>query len=65
MEIKECGFFDKQQKICNLIPESFDSGLFYRFVECEKIAIQNCPYKKFTKGMISKEKLNDELKKFI
>lgn len=65
MEIKECAFFDKQRKLCNLIPESFDSGLNYRFIECGKIAIQECPYKKFARGLINKEKLNDELKEFI
>lgn len=69
MIIQECAFLSKNDlhvnpsESCNLLPEI--SGLEYRFRDCEAIAISECPYKKFKKGLISKEKLNEELQELI
>lgn len=71
MIIKECAFLSKNDihgnpcLSCNLLPESYDSGLNYRFRECEEVSISECPYKKFKKGLITKEKLNQEIQELI
>lgn len=69
MIIKECAFLSKKDlqgnpaQSCNLLPEI--SVMKYRFRDCEEIAISECPYKKFKKGLITKEKLNEELQELI
>lgn len=59
MTVEQCAFCHNGS--CNLLPEYYDNGLNYRFIQCEKIAISKCPYKLYIKGEITKEQLNDSI----
>lgn len=63
MIIEECAFLNKEKQTCNLLPECYNLGLDYRFTPCEHIAILQCPYKKFKRDLITKQQLNDEVRR--
>ena len=44
--------------LCSLLPEYYNNGLDYRFLECEQIPMIKCPYKLYVNGFIDKEELN-------
>lgn len=57
MIIKQCAF---NGDVCNLIYRNEQGTIFYD--DCEQVAISRCPYKLFSKGLITKEQLNEKVK---
>ena len=69
MIIKECNFCQNETLLgtpsngtCSLLPEYYNNGLDYRFIDCEQIPISRCPYKMYIQKLIDKEELNKRLK---
>ena len=70
MKIEQCAFFSKETLIgnpscgtCNIFTQ--DELLLRRYIPCEAIPISKCPYKMFKEGLITKEELNNEVKKLV
>lgn len=69
MKIKECNFCINEtltgqpsNGTCSLLPEYYNNGLDYRFIDCEAISITKCPYKAYLKKLIDKDELNKQIK---
>ena len=60
MIVKECAFLSRKG-ICNLITD--EKSCETTFIDCQAIPITKCPYKMFIKGQISKQQLDEQVRK--
>lgn len=58
MIVKECAFLRTGNDTCNLFPQKEP---IFRFIECEKICISQCPYKLYKTGVIDEEELHKQI----